>query len=96
MVLGPTAVARSSTGAAFGARVRGTFTPDDSGAWEFGANAVGPLTLRLDGETLIDIPAGEHGGAFYGLGSHEHRATVELDAGGPTRSTSTTRSHRTS
>jgi beta-glucosidase len=69
------------SGSQFGARVRGSLTPDDSGAWEFGANAVGPLTLRLDGETLIDIPAGEHGGTFYGLGSHEHRATIELEAG---------------
>ena len=70
-------------GPKFGARVRGTLTPDVSGAWEFGANAVGALTLRVDGETLVDIPAGRHGGAFFGLGSPEQRATVELEAGRP-------------
>lgn len=65
----------------FGARVRGTFTPDVSGAWEFGAQAVGALTLRLDDEALIEIPTGRFGGAFFGLGGPEERATVELEGG---------------
>ncbi len=68
-------------GPGFGARIRGSFAPDASGEWEVGAHAVGAATLRVDGEPLIDIPIGEHGGAFYGLGSREHRVRVDVEAG---------------
>ena len=71
----------SSTAPRFGARIRGSFVPDASGEWEVGAHAVGAATLRVDGEPLIDIPIGEHGGAFYGLGSREHRVRVDVEAG---------------
>ena len=51
-------------------RTAGSFVPSAAtfGQWEVGAHAVGAATLRVDGEPLIDIPIGEHGGAFYGLG----------------------------
>ena len=43
--------------------------------------AVGPATLRVDGESIVDIADGQRGGAFFGLGSPEVRGTVELEAG---------------
>ena len=63
------------------ARIAGGFVPDVSGPWEFGVRAIGPVTLFVDGEIVIDVPAGRRGGSFYGLGCPEERATVELEAG---------------
>ena len=63
------------------ARITGGFVPDAAGAWEFGVRAIGPVTLVVDGDVVIDVPAGRTGGAFYGLGGPEERATVELEAG---------------
>lgn len=68
-------------GPSFGARVRGSLVPAVGGPWEFGAHAVGAVTVRLDGDVVLDLPSGEHGGAFFGLGSPEHRVTVEMEAG---------------
>jgi beta-glucosidase len=63
------------------ARIAGGFVPDVSGRWEFGVRAIGPVTLLVDGDIVIDVPAGRGGGSFYGLGCPEERATVELEAG---------------
>jgi beta-glucosidase len=63
------------------AGITGGFVPDVAGAWEFGVRAIGPVTLVVDGDVVIDVPAGRRGGAFYGLGGPEERATVELEAG---------------
>jgi beta-glucosidase len=38
------------------------------------------VTVRLDDVVVIEIEPGEHGGAFFGLGSVEHTARVELEA----------------
>lgn len=68
-------------GPAFGVHITGGIVPDASGPWEVGAHSVGPVTVRLDGDTVVDIPAGQIGGAYFGLGSHETRAVVHLEAG---------------
>ncbi len=65
----------------FSARVVGPFTPDVSGPWELGVRAVGAVTVRLDGDAVIELDDSQSGGAFFGLGSHEVRAPVDLEAG---------------
>jgi beta-glucosidase len=63
------------------ARITGGFVPDATGPWEVGIRAIGPVTLRVDGAVVIDVPAGRRGGAFYGIGGPEERAAVEVEAG---------------
>jgi beta-glucosidase len=65
----------------FDARISGGFVPDTSGPWEVGVRAIGPVTLRVDGEVVVDLPESRRGGAFYGLGSPEVRGTLQLEAG---------------
>ena len=65
----------------FAARVFGTFVPDRSGEWELGVRAVGPASVRVDGETVVELAEAQHGGAFFGLGSPEVRSTVTLEDG---------------
>lgn len=67
----------------FGATVRGTFTPDDTGTFTFGVVAVGPATFRVDGELLVDLSTPQTGGALFGNASPEILATAELTAGVP-------------
>lgn len=68
-------------GPAFGATVTGTLQPDVSGPWEIGLYSVGPSAVRIDGDVVVSVEAGHTGGAFFGMGSSEVRATVELEAG---------------
>lgn len=68
-------------GPSFGARITGSVVPDVGGPWEFGAHAVGAVIVRLDGAAVLDVPAGQHGGAFFGLGSPEHRVTIDVEVG---------------
>jgi beta-glucosidase len=65
----------------FGATIRGTFVPDTTGEWEFGVRAIGPVTVRLDGERVVSIDEPLRGGAFFGMGSPELRGTVVLEEG---------------
>jgi beta-glucosidase len=65
----------------FSLQLRGAFVPDVSGEWEFGTRAVGPVTVRLDGEPVVTIDEPTRGGAFFGMGSPEVRGTATLDAG---------------
>lgn len=69
--------------AGFAAQVRGTWTPDRTGEWTVGLTAVGAATLRIDGEVVIDLAVPQTGGAFFGLGGQEVRATVPCEAGVP-------------
>jgi beta-glucosidase len=62
-------------------RMTGGFTPDESGRWELGVRAVGPVTVRLDGATVIEIADTRRGGSYYGLGSPEVRGVVALESG---------------
>jgi len=66
---------------AFGATVTGDFTPSVSGDWELGLTSVGPAVLRIDGDVVVDLSTPQTGGAFFGMGSPEVRATRRLDAG---------------
>ncbi len=67
----------------FAARVSGSFVPDRTGEWELGVRAVGPVSVRLDGETVVELAEAQRGGAFFGLGSPEVRNTVTLEDGRP-------------
>ena len=67
----------------FAARVSGSFVPDLTGEWELGVRAVGPVSVRLDGETVVELAEAQRGGAFFGLGSPEVRNTVTLEDGRP-------------
>lgn len=67
----------------FTARITGTFTPESSGTWEIGVRAIGTAAVRLDGEVVVEISEAQTGGAFFGLGSQEVRAQVELEADRP-------------
>ncbi|MGI9053989.1 MAG: beta-glucosidase H [Ilumatobacteraceae bacterium] len=63
----------------FAASISGTFVPDSAGEWEIGLRAVGVATVRLDGETVVELAEPQRGGAFFGIGSPEVRSTVTLD-----------------
>ena len=65
----------------FGAHVDGSFVPSDTGDWEVSLSSVGPAVLRVDGEVVVDLSEPQTGGAFFGLGSPEVRATVALEGG---------------
>lgn len=66
---------------AFGASIEGSFTPDATGDWVVALTAVGSATLRIDGELIFDLSTPQTGGAFFGLGSQEVRATLACEAG---------------
>lgn len=65
----------------FDASIRGTFTPDESGPWTVSLTSIGPSVLRIDGQLVVDNSDPVPGEAFFGQGSTEVRATVELEAG---------------
>lgn len=67
----------------FSMRLRGTFTADVAGAHTFALIAGGTGgRLFVDGERVLDnFEDRRPGTAFFGLGSEEVRASVDLDAG---------------
>ncbi|KAM0752485.1 glycoside hydrolase family 3 protein [Meredithblackwellia eburnea MCA 4105] len=59
-----------------------TFTPDQTGIWELSIASVGGSTMFLDGVLLLDNVAGFlPGELFFGMGSQELRAKVQLVGG---------------
>ena len=62
-------------------RIRGSFTPDVSGAWRIGLESAGRSVLRLDGDVLVDNTDPTRGSGFYGAGSEPVEVTVDLAAG---------------
>lgn len=68
---------------AFGVTITGRFVPDVTGEWEMGMVVVGAATLQVDGRMVIDLSTPQTGGSFFGQGSPEVRAVVELEAGRP-------------
>lgn len=66
----------------FSCRYRGTFVPAVSGVHTVGITSAGPSRVLLDGEVLIDLwhdrPPGD---SFFGRGSAEVRAEVDVEAG---------------
>jgi len=70
---------------AFCARVEGTFTPEADGPHVVGIVTTGPVTLSVDGATIIDDSNGElpRSDEFFGFGSIEVTATIDCTAGVP-------------
>lgn len=67
---------------AYRATLTATFTPERSGEYTFGVLSCGLTRVFLDERELIDNwTSQERGDAFFGRGSAERRATVQLTAG---------------
>ncbi|MGQ0826610.1 MAG: beta-glucosidase H [Actinomycetota bacterium] len=66
----------------FSVRVRATLAPTETGEWTLSLVQAGRARLTLDGKILLDNwqPTG-HSDAFFGFGSNELLATVDLVAG---------------
>ncbi len=66
----------------FSARITGTFVASEPGPWTFSLVQAGRARLLLDGEVVVDnwSPT-EHSDAFFGFGSAEALATVDLAEG---------------
>lgn len=66
--------------ASFSVRIRGRVEPERSGEWTFGVSSAGRSRLLIDGRELIDNwTHQEKGSSFYGAGSTEKTARIELD-----------------
>ncbi len=66
----------------FAARYSGTFSPEASGEYTFGLQSAGASRLYIDDALLIDNTSGqEPGDGFFGRGSAERRAGIQLQAG---------------
>lgn len=64
------------------ARLRLTLKVPESGHYTFGASALGQIRVLLDGQLIVDNWTNpQRGRSFFGFGSEEVRATVELQAG---------------
>ncbi|KAF6802743.1 Cel3c [Colletotrichum sojae] len=62
--------------------MRARFTPEHSGAYEFGLASYGVSNLYINDELVIDNSTEQTpGGMFFGKGSSERRATFEMEAG---------------
>lgn len=67
---------------AFSARMRGAFTPAESGPHRIGIFATGPVRVLLDGKVVIDLWSGwTKGRTFFEEGCDEVVALAELQAG---------------
>jgi beta-glucosidase len=72
-------------GEAFSARATGRFTPEESGSYLFTLSQAGRARLIVDGNVLLDgfkepPPSGHE---FFGMGTQELTANVDLVAGQP-------------
>ncbi|MDJ0848338.1 MAG: glycoside hydrolase family 3 C-terminal domain-containing protein [Myxococcota bacterium] len=66
----------------FSVRCSGTYTASRAGTYTFGLTSAGLSRLLLDGELLVDNwTHQERGDAFFGVGSTEVSAEVDLEAG---------------
>ncbi len=67
---------------AFSARLSARFTPTESGRFSFSLTSAGRSRLRIDSRELVDNWTRQtRGESFFGMGSSEVRAEVELEAG---------------
>ena len=62
----------------FRARATTIFTPDRTGTWDFGLVATGTAQLFRDDALLLDTTDAPPGEGFFGMGSEEVTAAVEL------------------
>jgi beta-glucosidase len=65
----------------FHVRATATVEVERDGPHTFGITSVGPCTVHLDGRLVLDNQEPEPGTSFFGYGSAEVRATVDLRAG---------------
>jgi beta-glucosidase len=66
----------------FSARVRGTFTAPEAGAYTFGLTSAGLSRLFVDGRQVVDNWTSQSPGeSFFGAGSAEVSGAVELERG---------------
>ncbi len=65
----------------FGARAKGTFTPDESGRWSLGCRSVGECRIVVDGNEVLAIASGDTGGSMFEYGSPERSVEIDLEAG---------------
>jgi beta-glucosidase len=75
----PTRIEESGEG--FSIRARADLLPDITGTWTLALASAGRSRLLLDGVEVIDNLEPERGKSFFGRGSTEVTATVELTAG---------------
>ncbi|CAI7593648.1 unnamed protein product [Penicillium crustosum] len=62
--------------------MEGTFTPEESGVYDFGVTVVGTGRLLIDGEVVVDNTKNQkQGSAFFGTATIEEIGTKELKAG---------------
>ncbi|CAI7664742.1 unnamed protein product [Penicillium viridicatum] len=62
--------------------MEGTFTPEESGVYDFGVTVVGTGKLLIDGEVVVDNTKNQkQGSAFFGTATIEEIGTKELTAG---------------
>ncbi|KAJ5804075.1 CAZyme family GH3 [Penicillium psychrosexuale] len=62
--------------------MEGTFTPEESGVYDFGVTVVGTGQLLIDGELVVDNTKNQkQGSAFFGTATIEEIGTKELKAG---------------
>ncbi|KAJ5251574.1 hypothetical protein N7489_001984 [Penicillium chrysogenum] len=62
--------------------MEGTFTPEESGVYNFGVTVVGTGQLLIDGEVVVDNTKNQkQGSAFFGTATIEEIGTKELKAG---------------
>jgi len=62
------------------AQMSGRLVVDRSGTWWIGVRAVGEVIVRIDGNETVRLDGTDIGGSFFGFGSSEVIASVELDA----------------
>jgi len=68
----------------FSARLSGRFAPEEGGRHHFGLCSAGKARLFVDGRLVVDNwSTQERGDSWFGTGSTERRAEVELRAGIP-------------
>ncbi len=66
--------------ASFSVRIQGRVEPERPGVWTFGVSSAGKSRLFIDGREVIDNwTQQEKGSSFYGAGSAEKTAEIELD-----------------
>ncbi|KAJ5247635.1 hypothetical protein N7468_002618 [Penicillium chermesinum] len=62
--------------------MEGTYTPEESGLYDFGVTVVGTGQLFVDGQLVVDNTKNQkQGSAFFGSGTIEKRGSIELKAG---------------
>ena len=62
------------------AHLTGTVRVASAGRWRISMRAVGAATLRIDGEIVVALDGSDRGGSFFGFGSDEVIAVVDLAA----------------